>query len=209
MTPTPIIEGPDHEGGGTPNGRALVGTSPQNPPFAISPPESQVTPPLLTSISDHLSLLAPEPTDGEPVPFAWSGAPTKEGLRQLRLESYCPGFVADQAAEVLARLWEGETLLKICRSPGMPKRSVVMWWAELVPEFGAMLAKALESCGAVIRDEATELALATGDDKGDPSMVRALLAVAASYDKRIAKGAESDVNVATGITVTIQKFSND
>ena len=204
-TPTPIATCPDLEGGGTPNDAALDVTCPQNPPGAISPPTSLVTPPLLSSIAAHLESIAPEPAPPVPLEFRWSGAPTLEALRQLRLEYHCPGFVADQAAEVLARLWEGETLLRICKSPGMPKRSVVKWWAELVPEFGVMLARAQESAGEVMRDEAAEMSL---DKDGDASMVRAVLAVAGSYDRRIAKGSESDVNVAQGITVTIQKFGD-
>jgi len=200
-TPTPVDLDLLPEGGGTPNGGAVVVTSPQNPPLVISTPTSHVT-----HMVAHLESLAPEPTDGEPLEFKWSGLPTGAALRQIRLESQCPGFVADQAAEVLARLWEGETLLAICRTPGMPKRSVVKWWAELVPEFGTMLAKAVESCGEVLRDEAAEI---IRDADADPARSRAALAVASSYDRRIAKGSESDVNVAQGITVTIQKFGGE
>jgi hypothetical protein len=154
----------------------------------------------------HLESIAPPVPDPEPLEFRWDGSPTREALKIIRLESQCPGFVAEQAAEVLARLWEGETLLAICRTPGMPRRSVVKWWAELVPEFGTMLAKAVESCGEVLRDEAAEI---IRDADADPARSRAALAVAGSYDRRIAKGADGEINVAQGITVTIQKFSND
>lgn len=201
-TPTPIIECPDLAGGGTPNVAAADVTCPQNPPGAISTQTS-----LVTHMVAHLESLAPDPTVDPPaLEFKeWSGRPNLAALNQLRLEARCPGFVADQAAEVLARLWEGETLLRICKSPGMPRRSVVKWWAELVPEFGVMLAKAVEAAGEVLRDEAADMAL---DQNGDPAMVRAILATAGAYDRRIAKG-EGDVQVAQGITVTIQKFSTD
>ena len=206
-TPTPIDADLDLAGGGTPNGGAVVVTCPQNPPVSFSTQESLVTQ------TSHLALLTsaveaiapPNDVDLPALEFRWLGAPTRDSLRQLRLESYCPGFVVEEAAAVLSGLWEGMTLKRVCSLPGMPKRSVVLWWAKLAPEFGVMLEEAQTALGAVMRDEATEMALGT---KGDPAMVRALLAVAASYDKRIAKG-EGDVQVAQGITVTIQKFSTD
>lgn len=206
-TPTPIATCPDLEGGGTPNVAAADVTCPQNPPVAISTTASLVTQPShLALLTQQVEAIAPDPTADPPaLEFKWMGAPTSDSLRQLRLESHCPGFVVEQAAAVLAGLWEGMTLKRVCSLPGMPGRAVVLWWAKLAPEFGVMLEEAQTALGAVMRDEAGEMALSSS---GDPGMVRALLAVASSYDRRIAKGDTSDVNVAQGITVTIQKFGD-
>ena len=203
-TPTPIATCPDLEGGGAPNGAGAVVTCPQNPPVEFSTPTSHVT--HLSLLTDAVQAIAP-PDDVDPpaLEFKWMGAPTRDSLRQLRLESHCPGFVVEQAAAVLQGLWEGMTLKRVCELDGMPKRSVVLWWAKLAPEFGVMLEEAQTALGAVMRDEAGEMALSA---TGDPAMVRAMLAVAGAYDRRIAKGADTDVSVAQGITVTIQKFSN-
>ena len=203
-TPTPMIECPDLAGGGTPNAAPSDVTCPQNSPGVISAPTSLVT--HLSLLTSAVEAIAPDPCADPPaLEFKWMGAPTSDSLRQLRLESHCPGFVVEQAAAVLAGLWEGMTLKRVCSLPGMPGRAVVLWWAKLAPEFGVMLEEAQTALGAVMRDEAGEMALST---TGDPSMVRALLAVASSYDRRIAKGDTSDVNVAQGITVTIQKFGD-
>lgn len=207
----PMIEGAAQEGGGTPNGRGDAATSHQNSPASDLAPTSRVTTdkgmtPMLTSITERLGSLVDPEADKPPLRMLWDGAPSQEALRQLRLESYCPSFVVEQAAEVLARLWEGEPLKRICRDGGMPARSVVMWWAQLVPEFGVMLESAQTGLGAVMRDEAMEIVL---DAEADPARSRAALAVAAAYDRRISKGDTSDVNVATGITVTVQKFGSD
>jgi len=159
-------------------------------------PESR----MLTELADRFDALKPELPELE---FTWVGAPTKESLRQLRYEAMCPSWDGARAVEILSRLWEGETLKTICEGTGI-RRSTVMWWAELIPEFGEMLGRAVESCGAVMRDEAAEI---IRDVEADPARSRAALAVAAAYDRRIAKG-EGDVNVAQGITVTVQRFGD-
>jgi hypothetical protein len=69
----------------------------------------------------------------------------------------------------------------------------------LVPEFGVMLEKAQVSLGGVMRDRAVEILEA---EDGDPARGRAVLALAGSYDRRIAKGDEGAVAVA-GLTVNV------
>jgi len=46
-------------------------------------------------------------------------------------------YTPEVAASILDRLREGETLVDICRSPGMPSRKSVHTWVATNPEFAA------------------------------------------------------------------------
>lgn len=46
------------------------------------------------------------------------------------------------ADEIISRTAEGETLAAICRSPGMPKTSAVLSWADAIPSWGQAYARA-------------------------------------------------------------------
>jgi hypothetical protein len=195
-TTAPVERDTPEAGGGHPNAAIADGMGAQ------FPPSSNLAQPYHETLDTGLAVLQSLTADDEDrseLPVKWSGAPTREALKQLRLESRCPGFCAEQAWEVLTRLYGGETLTKICRDAGTPSRAVVMWWSELVPEFGVMLEKAQVSLGGVMRDRAAEILEA---EDGDPARGRAVLALAGSYDRRIAKGDEGAVAVA-GLTVNV------
>lgn len=194
-TTPPIEPASDQAGGGTPIAAPSVGVCPEIHPASEIPQSLQET--MMTGLAVLESLESQE--DREPLEIRWSGAPTREALRQLRLESSCPGFCALQAWEVLTAMYEGATLSAVCRRAGMPKRSVVLWWAELVPEFGVMLEKAQVSLGSALRDRAVDLLEA---EDADAALSRAALAVAGAYDRRISKGDEGG-SVVQGLTVNV------
>lgn len=187
----PIEPNAGQEGGGTPNPDApMVGGT------QISRGADFVQ--AISSLTATLEAVAPA-VESEPLAVTWNGFPTKAALSALRRESWCPGFDAEQAALVLSGMWEGSTLVKLCMTPGYPKRSVVMAWAKLVPEFGEMLAEARTALGEYQVD------LAEAED--DPARMRSRLAVAAAFDRTIAKG-EGEVVAQAGITVTVNRFES-
>jgi hypothetical protein len=135
----------------------------------------------------------------------WGGEPTKRMIRKLRDEVRTPNFDFEAAGRVLAVMGEGHSLRKAAGIAGVPG-SVVRAWGRLEPTFGALLAQAETDLGRVWAEKAGD-ELERGDDVRDPAVARAMLALAATYDKTL-KGGDSEVNVAQGITVTVQKFSS-
>ncbi len=194
-TPTPIEPERDQAGGGAPiAARSVVVGGQFHPSADFSHPLHE------TFDAGLVALEALESEDSrEPLELLWDGRPTRAALKQVRLETQCPSFCAAQAWEVLTAMYEGSTLSAVCRRPGMPKRSVVLWWAELVPEFGAMLERAQVSLGGALRDKAVEL---LDGDEPDAAVSRAALAVAGAFDRRISKG-EDGGSVVQGLTVNV------
>lgn len=82
--------------------------------------------------------------------------------RKGRPSTYTPEI----AAEVLRRMTEGETLLTMCREPGMPPASTVKMWAvDDVPEgFADRYARARDFQADAIAEQALDLA-----DTSDPA----------------------------------------
>lgn len=203
LTPTPIDADLDLAGGGTPNAGAVVVTCPQNPPVSFSTQESLVTP--FTQGTQALASLMPESLLDEDLDSAalerrWDGTLTGPSMRKLLEAVRAENWDRDRAGLVLQAMGDGLTLTKACAQLGI-SRGLVMMWTRLVPQFGAMVAQLQTDLGQRILDESLE--------ETDPAMARVRIAQAAAFDRRIAKGDSSDVNVAQGITVTIQKFSTE
>jgi len=201
-TPTPIATCPDLEGGGTPNGAALDITCPKNSPVSLLEPTSHVTP--FTQGTQALAALMPESLLEEDLDSAalerrWDGTLTQPSMRKLLEAVRAENWDRDRAGLVLQAMGDGLTLTKACAQVGI-SRGLVMMWTRLVPAFGAMVAQLQTDLGQRILDESLE--------ETDPAMARVRIAQAAAFDRRIAKGADGDVNVAQGITVTIQKFGD-
>lgn len=74
------------------------------------------------------------------------------------------------ASEILRRMSEGETLIKICSEDGMPSKTTLLVWAinDLPPGFSARYARAREMQAVSIGEEALVLA----DDCTDPVKAR-------------------------------------
>lgn len=185
LTPTPHATNGDSGGGGIPNGRDDVSTSPQISPASTFPP----------AVSTFTEMLPADREVGGEVdgPLTWDGAPTRAMVRALRLERRTPNWDQDIAAQILALVGEGSSLTRACGTLGV-SRAMVMAWRKLVPEFDEWLVELETGLGAYHRDVAS--------DEADPAMMKAKLALASAYDRRIAKG-ESEASVVQGINVTV------
>lgn len=185
VTPTPHATDAVPGGGGDPNGRADVSTGPPIAPGQI----------FAQAVAAYGEILPADRESGGEVELemTWAGAPTRESLRELRAEARTPNWDQDIAAQVLVLVGEGNSVTRACETLGV-SRAMVMAWRRLVPEFGAWLAELETELGAYHRDVAGA--------ETDPAMMRAKLALASAYDRRIAKG-ESEVSVAQGINVTV------
>jgi len=75
-------------------------------------------------------------------------------------------YTPEIAAEILRRMTEGETLLTMCREPGMPPASTVKMWAvDNLPEgFADRYARAREFQADAIAEQALDIA-----DSSEPS----------------------------------------
>lgn len=69
-------------------------------------------------------------------------------------------YTPEIGAEICRRLTEGESLIAICRSEGMPCYATVLNWARAVPAFGDAYAMARRMATDHLYDEAREIALA-------------------------------------------------
>lgn len=201
-TPTPIEHDADLRGGGDPNDAALATTSTQNPPVSETAQPLQVTP--FTQTFEALASALPvlpleDDLDSAELERRWAGELTRASMRRLKDAVRTGRFDEEKARQVLALVWEGMTLTKACKTLQM-SRGTIRAWGRLIPDFGALLDQAEKDLGGYYRDMAA-------DEVEDPAMKRAHLAVASSYDRSIAKG-DGDVNVAQGITVTVQRFGD-
>lgn len=71
------------------------------------------------------------------------------------------GFDSDKAAEILRRLSEGETLVAICKTEGMPTRQTVGNWRRGNKDFDTAYYEAMEQGCHALLDET----LAIADDR--------------------------------------------
>jgi hypothetical protein len=67
-------------------------------------------------------------------------------------------FSLDLAAEICARLAEGQPLVKICRDDAMPGTSTVYRWLADKPEFRELYARAREDQADTLADEIIDIA---------------------------------------------------
>lgn len=88
--------------------------------------------------------------------------------RSRQLSTYDPIV----AAEILERISAGETLVAICRDPGLPAFSSVYRWRRTFPEFAAALKQAREVQAELICDLSYEMAMGMGPGESHAMAVK-------------------------------------
>lgn len=95
------------------------------------------------------------------------GATEEEALAQLRAD--CANI---NGQLICRRIAEGESLREICKSPGMPNRSVVMRFAAKNPDFAAAMRIARDFQSEALHDDLAEIESKTLSGELDPQSAR-------------------------------------
>lgn len=131
-----------------------------------------------------------------------SGAMVKASKRTRKQPYRRTEKLTDQ---ILSRLACGESLLTICLDPKMPARQTVMKWMIADAEFEAMVDDAYKwkarYFGETILDVADGGSLSTGDIRRDELKIKALMWLAAKYDRK--KFGDAMQHEVTDMTPTI------
>ncbi len=97
--------------------------------------------------------------------WAKAAAPFARGMAQARQaagwrHANSPGvaYCEDAAAEIFARLCEGEALNRICEAPHLPATSTVDRWRDQVPDFDRAMRLAREIQGERLCERSLEIA---------------------------------------------------
>ena len=69
-----------------------------------------------------------------------------------------PETIATHKAQIIARMCEGESLRAICRTPGFPTSSAVIYWIGEDEAFSAQYARAREAQADALFDDLAEVA---------------------------------------------------
>lgn len=83
-----------------------------------------------------------------------------------------PGFCAETATEIFARLCEGEGLRRICEDPRMPGKSTVYRWRARVPKFDKAVRLARDIWAESVCEESLEAARAVTPETAFATKVR-------------------------------------
>lgn len=84
-------------------------------------------------------------------------------------------FTQEAADLICDRLVDGDSLRKICESEGMPKKSLVMYWAATIPQFADQYARAREAQGDTDADDVGHIARRAADGEIEPAAARAAI----------------------------------
>ncbi len=84
-------------------------------------------------------------------------------------------YSEELAAAICDRLINGESLVRICKSEGMPDRSTVLRWQASLPEFAAKCARARDGQADFLHDDMAEIEDKVADGTMDPAAARVIL----------------------------------
>lgn len=85
-----------------------------------------------------------------------------------RPSSYTPEI----AAEICNRMVEGEDLVTICKSPGMPHRMTVLRWQDAHPDFAAEYARAREALADFDANRIMQIAMESSPETANADRVK-------------------------------------